>query len=87
MKVESINFGEVEVATEKQITVALTNDSVATLSELKFKVAPEITIVSAPVTIAPNSKAELILSWIPDVNLNQPLNTNLEISGKEIYKG
>lgn len=80
-----ITFGEVEFGMKKDILIEIQNDGVGLLTGLQFKAIPEIHILNAPTKIAPLKSAYLTLSWIPDANVQQPINANLEISGKEVF--
>lgn len=84
-EITAIDFGQVEFGMKKDIFIEIQNDGVATLTELQFKANPEIQISNAPSTIKPHKSAYVTLSWIPDANLQQPINVNLEITGKEVF--
>jgi len=84
-EVSTIDFGEVELGARKEIIIELENEGEGALTELAFKVNPEIQILAAPHIIAPHSKSSLRLSWMPDANLKQPIQVNLEITGKEVF--
>jgi hypothetical protein len=81
-----IDFGQVEIGIRKEISVTIENDTNATVTELQFNVDPEIKIESSPVELEPHAKAILKLSWIPSLDLKQPLDTSIMIKGKEVYK-
>jgi hypothetical protein len=84
-EVSTISFGEVEFGMKKDILVEIQNDGESTLKELTYTANPEIHISNAPQTIAPHKSAYVTLSWIPDAKLQQPIQVNLEITGKEVF--
>lgn len=84
-EISTISFGEVEIGQKKEIAVKLFNDGKGKLTELQFKVNPEITIELAPQQIAPEGLGELRLSWMPDLAVTQPIQVKLEITGKEVF--
>jgi len=84
--IKNLDFEEVLIGTKIEISVIIENDTNAFVTELQFKVDPEIKIESAPSEIGPNGEGILRLSWIPSSDLRQPINTSIKITGKEIYK-
>lgn len=86
MIVPKIDFGICEMGIKKDIVVIIENETNATVTELQFKVDPEIKIESSPTEIPSGGKGILVLSWIPNLSLKQPLDTKLEIKYKEVYK-
>ena len=84
-EVAMISFGEVEFGVRKDILVEIYNDGEGEVRELEFKADPTIQVLNPPLKIAKRQSAYLTLAWIPDANLTQPINTKLEITGKEVF--
>lgn len=86
-EIADIDFGEVEFGAKKELVLGLENDGEGTLTELAFKINPEIKIEGLPPKIiAPHERASIRLSWLPEISLRQPIKVKLEITGKEVFR-
>lgn len=85
-EIADIDFGEVEFGAKKELIIEVYNDGEGTLTDLQFKVNPEIQIIDAPKQIPKQESRLLQLSWLPEISLRQPIKIKLEITGKEVFR-
>lgn len=77
-----LDFEGVFVGETKQFTVWIANDDKAFYTNLRFILEhSEAKVVEAPTELSPKAVATLTLEWSPKVTLDEPLRTQLRISG------
>lgn len=77
-----LDFEGVFVGETKLFTLWIFNADKAFYTNLRFILEhSEAKVVEAPKDLAPSAVATLVLEWSPKVTLDEPLRTQLRISG------
>jgi hypothetical protein len=84
LKVESVDFGETEVGTSKQIVITMKNNfnNIIRLSDISLS-DPEVRILQFPDKLFPQEQKEMILIFEPNLFRRHPLelsNINFKVT-------
>lgn len=81
-----IDLGTIEAGEVRDYLFYVLNESRGTISNLMFEVKhPEVEVVEYPMELTSKSVGELRLRWTSTVQVEQPQQARLEITGKNLY--
>lgn len=86
--IEKVDFGRVKVGDKKTVKIIIKNDSSAYLEDLKVITNnKEVTVESFPSNLSVDEEGVVILTYTPQIEIAQGLNTNINVVGLLVYKG